>query len=200
MAEELNYTEYKRQIYLFYSEDGLADLAVGLMILGFGILLQLGQPALVGTLGILAYLTWMIGKNRLVIPRVGSIQPGPELSSRFLGFLTTLLLMGAGILAFFLINRSTGNSFSASHPLALLGLVVGLAISTLGLMLRAGRFYFYGCLVFLAMALGELLGATASIPDPFLLAVIAAGTLILIAGSVVLARFLKKYPVPEMEA
>jgi uncharacterized membrane protein len=199
MTEKINLSEYKRQIFLFYSEDGLADLAVGLMIFGFGIMLLADLPALVGLLGIVSFLVWYFGKQTLVIPRVGSIQPGEEIRKRFLGFFVNLLIMGIGVLVFFLVNRRAGYGFLASSPLALFGLVLALAISALGLMIKASRFYLYGLLVFVAMALGEWLGKSISAVDPFLVAVISAGALILGAGGIVLARFLKKYPVLLME-
>lgn len=87
----------------------------------------------------------------------------------------------------------------SSHPLALFGLVVAVGISSLGAILKSNRFYYYGMVVFLAMAVGEYLGSSVTATDPYLLAVICAGLIIMIAGSTVLARFLKKYPVVRME-
>lgn len=199
MTEKINLTEYKRQIYLFYSEDGLADLAVGLTICGWGILLLADLPVFVGMLGIAAFLVWYFGKQTLVIPRVGSIEPGQEIQKRFLGFFLNLLLLGLGTLVFVVVGRASGVSWNTSLSLVMLGMVLALGISGLGLMLKANRFYYYGLLVFLAMAVGEWLRPTVTAVDPFLAAVISAGALILAAGGIVLARFLRKYPVLEME-
>ncbi len=198
MTEKINLSEYKRQIYLFYSEDGLADLAVGLMIFGFGILLLVDMPALVGISGLLPFLVWYLGKQTLVAPRVGSIQPGAEIRKRFLGFFINLLVLGIGVFFFYLVNLQAGRNFLTSHPMALLGLVLGIAISSLGVMLKTNRFYFYSLLVFLAMAAGEYLGPRITTYDPYLAAVICAGLVIMIVGSFVLARFLRKYPVQKM--
>jgi hypothetical protein len=65
--------------------------------------------------------------------------------------------------------------------------------------MNAVRFYYYGALVFLAMAGGELLQGTISAFDPFLIAVISAGSVILVVGLVFLVRFLNNYPVIGLE-
>lgn len=199
MSEKINLTEYKRQIYLFYSEDGLADLAVGLMIFGFGILLLVDVPALVGLLGLIAFLVWYFGKQGLVIPRVGSIQPGHEIKKRFTGFLINLSVMGFGVLVFYILNQRSGNNFLSSYPLTMFGFVLAMGISSLGLMLKSNRFYFYGLLVFLAMAAGEFLGSSITTVDPFLVAVISAGSIIMVAAIVILVKFINKYPVVRSE-
>ena len=195
MKESINLKEIRRQVVLYYAEDGLADIAIGTVILGFGLLLLLDLPALVGLLGLAGILVWYGGKKALVIPRVGSIQPGRELKQRFQGFFINLALIGVGFLVLILLSRRAGSLELSSYSLAIFGLVVGLGISSLGLLLDAGRFYAYGLLVFLALAGGEFLGRSVSGFDPFLAAVIGAGSLIILAGVIVLARFLGKYPV-----
>jgi len=198
MSENNKLNEYKRQIYLFYSEDVLADVAVGLMIFGFGILLLIDLPALMGLLGLIPFSVWYLGKQSLVVPRVGSIQPGGEIKKRFAGFFINLVILGVGILGFYILNQRSGYKFISSNPLALFGFVVALAISSLGLMLKSNRFYFYGGLVFLAMAAGEFLGRSIVTVDPFLVSVISAGLIIMIAGIIVLVKFINKYPVVKL--
>lgn len=199
MSENIDLKKVRHQVYLFYSEDGLADLAIGLMILGFGIFLLVDLPALVGLLGLLPFLVWYLGKLSLVVPRVGSIQPDKKMKKSFRGFFINLCLIGVGVFTLYLLNRGTGESFFAKHPLSLFGFVLALAISSLGMILKTNRFYLYGLLVFAAMAVGELLASSITAVDPFLLSVISAGGIILLAGSFVLARFLNKYPVVSLE-
>ncbi len=194
MSENINLKEIQRQIYLFYAEDGLADLAVGLVIIGFGIFLLVDLPALVGLLGLVPLLVWYLGKQILVIPRVGFIDPNQGMKSRFRDFFITTCLLGIGVLVFFLLTRVSGKTFLSSYPLTLFGLVLALGISSLGMLLKAVRFYLYGLLIFLAMAGGESLYGKVTAVDPFLVGVICAGAVILIAGSVLFARFLSKYP------
>lgn len=199
MNEKINLQEIKRQVYLYYTEDGLADISLGLVILGFGLLLLLDFPAFVGTLGLIPLLIWYLGKGSLVVPRVGSIQPGQGMKKRFMGFFINLVIMGIGVFVFFLLDRGSGESFLSAYSLSLFGFVLALGISSLGLLMNAVRFYYYGALVFVAMAGGELLQGTISAFDPFLIAVISAGSVILVAGLVLLVRFLGKYPVIGLE-
>lgn len=199
MKERIDLINIQRQVYLYYSEDGLADIAVGLVIFGFGLLLLLDLPAFVGLLGLLPLLVWYVGKGSLVLPRVGTIQPGREIKKRFQGFFINLVVIGIGVFVLFLLSRSGGGSFLFRFSLSVFGFVVALGISALGLLLDASRFYFYAGLVFLAMAGGELLSETVTAYDPFLAAVIAAGGVILVAGCLVFIRFLAKYPLIQGE-
>jgi hypothetical protein len=195
MTERIDLKDIRRQVYLYYAEDGLADIAVGLVIFGFGLLLLVDLPVLVGLLGLLPLLVWYVGKGSLVIPRVGSIRPGREMKERFMGFFINLAVIGAGVLALFLLGGSGAGSPFSRYSLSIFGFVVALGISSLGLLLDTPRFYFYGAVVFLAMAGGELLSRSVTTFDTFLVGVIAAGSLILVVGSIVLIRFLAKYPV-----
>lgn len=199
MSESINLKEVKRQIYLYYSEDGLADLAIGLMIFGFGFFLIIDLPAFVGLLGLFPFLVWYFGKEYLVFPRVGSIQPDREMKRRFVGFSINLCLIGSGVLALYILNRKSSEPFLSQHPLMLFGLVLGLAISSLGMIMKTSRFYLYGLLVFSAMAVGEILTGSITAVDPYLISVISAGVIILVAGFITLARFLNKYPVVSQD-
>lgn len=200
MNGKMNLQEIKRQVYLYYTEDGLADVSLGLVILGFGLLLLMDLPAFVGTLGLIPLLIWYLGKGSLVVPRVGSIQPGPSIKRRFLGFFLNICLVGIGVFVLFLMGRGSGESFFSQYSLSLFGFVLALGISSLGLLMNAVRFYAYGALVFLAITVGEFLMSSISAFDPFLVGVISAGAIILAVGMIYLIRFLTKYPVIAEES
>jgi len=65
--------------------------------------------------------------------------------------------------------------------------------------LKTSRFYYYGILIFAALAGSELLGGTITAFDPSMVSMVGAGGMIMIAGFIVLARFLKKYPVISVD-
>jgi hypothetical protein len=199
MSENFTPKELRRQVYLYYSEDGLVDLAIGLVITGFGVLLLAGLPALVGILGLIPLLIWYFGKQLLTLPRVGSLQPDRAMSTRFLGITYTLVIVGAVLFLLILIRPDTGASFLEVYSLTLFGLVLGLVISALGFLMKTNRYYLYGLLVFLSITLGELLNRSITAVDWFLLAVIFSGGIILFAGVIVLVRFLKKYPIVSLD-
>jgi hypothetical protein len=190
MPENLNMRQIRDDLYRSYADDGLVDLALGLVIFGFGALLLLDIPWLVGLLGLISLLVWYLGKNYLTRPRLGTFKPSAAMDKRFRGFFISLLIIGLGVLVFFMLGNE-----SAAHPLALFGLVLALGISALGLLMKTNRLYYYAFLVFAAMAFGEALNPSIKNIDIYLLAVITAGGVILIAGSVVLWRFLRKHPV-----
>ncbi len=199
MTEKINLKEFKKQIYLYYSEDGLADLAIGLIIFGFGIFLLVDIPGLVGLLGVIPFMIWYLVKQSLVVPRVGSIKPYQELKKRFLGFFTSMGVIGLGVVVLLKMSPRSGEAFFDLHPLAFFGLLVGLAVSSLGVILKTSRFYYYGILIFAALAGSELLGGTITTFDPSMVSMVGAGGMIMIAGFIVLARFLKKYPVISVD-
>ena len=140
MVEKFDLKEIRRNVYLIYSEDGLADLAVGLMIFGFGIFLALDIPAMIGLLGLIPFLVWYLGKESLVVPRVGSIKPNRETKRRFEEYFATLALIGVILLALYH-YREPGVIGEMQSPLMIFGVVVGAGIATLGLALKAFRFH-----------------------------------------------------------
>lgn len=199
MSEKFNMNEIHRQVYLSYTEDGLIDLAIGLVIFGFGTLLMVDLPWLVGVLGLIPLLIWYLGKRYLTIPRIGTIRPGKTMKKKFSVFSASMIAAGLGVLALFILIAGSGKNLLADHPLALFGLVLALGVSVLGFVMKANRLYYYAFLVFAAMAVGEVLDKSIQEMDVYLLSVVLAGGLILITGSIVLIRFLQKYPVVSME-
>ncbi|MGB2957215.1 MAG: hypothetical protein WBB64_14755 [Anaerolineales bacterium] len=199
MSEILNLKEIKRQVYLYYSEDGLIDLAIGLVIFGFGALLLADLPAMVGVLGLIPLLIWYLGKRYLTIPRIGSIQPDQGMKTQFVGFSINMIAIGVGVFLLFILTPGTGTELLADHPLALFGFMLALAISALGLLMKTNRMYYYAMLVFLAMAIGEILNKSIITVDLYLLSVIIAGGIIIVSGIIVLVKFLNKYPIVLLE-
>ncbi|MBI9048129.1 MAG: hypothetical protein JEZ00_01805 [Anaerolineaceae bacterium] len=189
----------QNQLYLYFSEDGLVDLAIGMLIFSFAAMLLIGLPALSGIISMLPFFVWYLGKQTLTIPRVGIIKPAAKMKNRFVVFFLVLLALGIGVfLLYFLSARSSG-AFLLEHPLALFGLILAVGISILGLVLKTTRFYYYAVLVFVSMTLGEILNPSSQGLDMFLIAVLVSGSVIILSGSIVLIKFLRKYPVIKME-
>ncbi len=198
MSEEQAMKEVESRIYAFFTEDGLIDLAIGLVILGFGALLFLDLTVFTGILGLAPLVLWYLGKRFITIPRVGIIRPGQGMERKMKGFFITMVIVGAGILPLFLLMR-VGGQASASLTLLLFALLLAVAISALGLVLRVSRFYFYAVFLFWAMSLGSVFNGHVAGTDLFVLSVIVAGIFIVLSGAVVMFRFLKKYPVVKSE-
>ena len=199
MAEKLKLTDIRREIYASYTEDGLIDLAIGIVIFGFGMFLMADMPWLVGMLGVIPLLLWYLGKRYLTSPRVGVFHPPATMKKQFISFSFSMMALGLGAFVFFLVDAGSGKALIADHPLGLFGLFLGVAISELGLAMKTNRLHLYGFLVFAAMAVGEILDKTIENIDVYLLSVISAGGIILVAGCIVLIGFLQKYPIVSIE-
>ncbi|UCD43501.1 MAG: hypothetical protein JSV69_07890, partial [Chloroflexota bacterium] len=63
MSYELDMKEIERQVYLSYSEDGLVDIAIGLVIMAWGFTLLAEPSGLIGLLGIFGMGIWYLGKR-----------------------------------------------------------------------------------------------------------------------------------------
>jgi hypothetical protein len=200
MSYELDMKEIERKAYLSYSEDGLVDIAIGMVILLWGVFLVVEPSGLIGLLGILAMGIWYLGKRFITVPRSGIIQPSQKMERKMRNL--TIFLVVLGLIAFggILTGRIIGYPFSSGYALGILGLVLAVGISVLAYLLNAARLYAYAALVFIAFAGGEILSASITTFDAFAFSVILAGALILISGLAVLVSFLRKYPLPTLEA
>lgn len=200
MSYELDLKEIERQVYLSYSEDGLVDIAIGVVIMVWGIMLSIEPTGLIGLLGILGMGIWYLGKRFITIPRTGMIQPGRKIQRRLTNLAIFMLVLGSIAFLGILISRLVGSAFVVDHPLGILGLVLAAGVTLLAYLLNASRLYFYAVILFIAFAGGEILAGTITTFDAFALSVTIAGGLILLSGVIILLRFVRKYPRPAIEA
>jgi hypothetical protein len=200
MSYELNMKEIERKAYLSYSEDGLVDIAIGMVILLWGVFLVVEPSGLIALLGPLALAIWYLGKRFITIPRTGRIQPSQKMERKMRNLAIFLLVLGFIVFGGILTGMIIGFTSSSSYSLGILGLVIAAGVSLLAYLLNAARLYAYAVLLFAAFAGGEILSASITTFDAFAFSVILAGALILLSGLVVLIRFMRRYPLPTMEA
>jgi len=186
--------EIETGIYAYFTEDGLIDLAVGLVILGFGGLLFLDLPVFTGVLGVVPLGLWYLGKRCITAPRIGVIRPGQTIERKLKGFLLTMVIVGGGVLPLFLLMRSGGQS-SSEYSLLLFAMILAVGLSSLGLALKVNRLYIYAIALFFAMANGSVFNRAVAGSDLFVLSVIVTGVIITLAGILILIRFMLRYPV-----
>jgi hypothetical protein len=200
MSYELDMKEIERKAYRSYSEDGLVDIAIGAVILLWGVFLVTEPSGFIGLLGVLAFAIWYLGKRFITIPRIGMIHPSQKMEKKTRNLTITLLVLGVIALG----SVSIGVIFVGKPPidysLSILGLVIAGGVCVLAYLLNASRIYAYAFLIFAAFAGGEILSQTITAIDAFALSVIIAGVLILLSGLIVMVRFVRKYPVPTIEA
>jgi hypothetical protein len=200
MSYELDMKEIERQVYLSYSEDGLVDIAIGVVITAWGLMLTQAPTGLIGMLGLLGLGIWYIGKRSITIPRIGVIEPSPKMERKLTNLAVFLIVLGLIIFGGVLLSRAAGGSLVSDYSLAILGLVLAVGVALLAYLLNAARLYGYAVILFISFAGGEILAKSITSFDAFALSVIVGGGLILLSGLVVLARFIRKYPRQQMEA
>lgn len=196
----LDMKEIERKAYMTLNEDGIVDIAIGCVFLGWGISLAAGPSGLIGLPGPFALAIWYFGKRFLTIPRIGLIIPSEKMENKIKNFSFFLFALGLIVLAGILLWQLGSDTLLANHRLGILGLVIAGGICVIAFLLKANRVYGYAMLLFIAFAVGESLSGRIPNVDTFVLSVIIAGALITISGLVVLFSFLHKYPLPVMES
>jgi hypothetical protein len=191
--------EIERQVFLSYSEDGLIDIAIGVVITSWGLMLTQEPTGLIGLLGLLGLGIWYVGKRLITIPRIGVIEPGPKMERRLTNLAVFLVVLGLVVLGGILISRAVGSFAISDYSLAILGLVLAAGAALLAYLLNTARIYGYAVILFVSFAGGEILAKSITTFDAFALSVIVGGGLILLSGLVVLVHFVRKYPRQQME-
>ena len=199
MSYEIDMKEIERQVYLSYSEDGLVDIAIGVVITSWGLMLTQEPTGLIGLLALLGLGIWYFGKRLITIPRIGVIEPGSKMERRLTSLSVFLVVLGLVVLGAILLSRAVGSFVISDYSLAILGLVLAAGVALLAYLLNATRIYGYAVILFVSFAGGEILAKSITTFDAFALSVIIGGGLILVSGLIVLARFMRKYPRQQME-
>jgi hypothetical protein len=200
MSYELNMKEIERQVYLSYSEDGLVDIAIGVVITAWGLMLTQEPSGLIGLLGLLGMGVWYFGKRLITIPRIGVIEPSPKMERKLSNLAIFLVVLGLVVFAGILLSRAAGSLVISDYSLAILGLVLAAGVALVAYLLNAARIYLYAVILFASFAGGEILAKSVTTFDAFALSVILGGALILLSGIIVLVRFMRKYPRQQIEA
>ena len=185
----------QKKLYLFYTEDGFIDLAIGFVILFFGLSLLINFPWMVSFATILPLLGWYIAKEKITRNRTGIIHRNASMKQRFTNFYFVFIFIGILILVMTILSIINGRMILRQYPLSIFGLVLALGISGLAMLLHSNRFYIHAAIIFISMTIGENLNPYVNNVDTYILATILAAFAILCIGSFIFIRFLKKYPV-----
>jgi hypothetical protein len=205
MPQTIDLKQLERRTFRSTFQDGLLDMFVGFVLLDFALIPLLeplgdfwGSVAFLPVY-LLGWLGYSAGKKYATAPRMGAIRPGPDRKAKLSRIqLVIAFALGAfAVLGLAVIALQQANVRLADwlFPgliglLALAGFIVG------AYFLDLPRLYGYGALVGLAVPIGELLyryaGAT---HHGWPIAFGVSGMVIFIAGAIMLARFLRAYPV-----
>jgi hypothetical protein len=196
--------EVEKKTYMSYHQDGLLDIIIGLYALAFGIgivadkILDFSFAVLMPGILIAVILPiWIQAKRKITLPRIGYVNIGTKGSNKLFALLLGLSVAGLGV--FFLFTMMT---FQNGRPewietiLFQYGMIwIGLGAAVIGSLfaytMGLKRLHGYGLLTLALFVSGYFLG----VPFEYLLLVV--GSVIIASGAVLLARFIRKYPLPK---
>ncbi len=196
MRDTAGLREIERRVWLRTFEHGLWDLAVGLLLLSFGvgivtefywisaIVVPVGLPVMRGL------------ARRAIVPRIGhaTFRGRRKRSLAHVQLiLAALALAGVGMFAFTAFaTRDAAPEWAIwvrSHFIVVIGLIWGGALAVAGWAVDYPRLYAYGGLLFGALLAVDLMPAGYHLGH----ALIGVGGLITLVGACLLVRFLRRY-------
>ena len=209
MTEQvIDLKKLERKVWTSFFEDGIWDIYLGMLLVAMAcgaLLTDLGVPE---STQIIAYLVLIVaamlflwaGKRYITAPRIGRVIYGAKGKARKTK--TTIILAFSvlvGLVAFVIAWLSAKGNLPQSLPVELLlpSIWVGnmiIVFSLAAYFLRFNRLYVIGAMFAVAVPLDIVLTALTKRDLSFVAFGIPA-MVILIMGIVVLARFVRKYPV-----
>ncbi|MFC2063578.1 hypothetical protein ACFLXB_00580 [Chloroflexota bacterium] len=194
------FTPIKRKVLLAYHQDGILDLVTGSVVLGFG-LNMLTNNIVFLMIGWLAFLMYVLLKQRITIPRFGYVRFEPKeknIKMAWFLFAFGVLVLVILISGYFIIDfRTTSTEMQALtqqyHMVPLSAMLFGLPSLAAAIILGLKRFYLYALLLVVLPALGAWRNIETFIP------IVSIGIIIVAFGIGLLTVFLKKYPLEKKE-
>jgi hypothetical protein len=197
MMPETDLREAERKTYLSYFDDGIADIAGGLVVLLFGLGMVFGASTLFILSWMPTILFWPL-KQVITFPRIGHVKFIPERQRKISRNMILLFIAGTlslllGIVAVLGTEGIVFNlrDFMMEYSLLLIGVVMAMAFALIAILFEVRRFFGYALLVFGGWLSSYLLEIEPGAP------VAIAGGMIAVIGIVLLVRFVNKYPVPS---
>jgi hypothetical protein len=202
MTSVLDATDTKRRVRRALSEDGLAEIAAGIIFVSAGFYFAAGKftgapvvmsPAIAAAMALGAA---AVIRRRLIYPRVGFAKPRTG-RAELAAIVITVGLLVSAVSAFLVFGRRGGPiHVDDLYLTALRAVGLGAAVSAGVVAWRTGlaRFYLYAA-AFIACSGGAwLLGPPRDVQ--VFLAMGVPGLAMVILGGVALARFLRRHPKP----
>lgn len=194
MKRRNNLESLEKKAYLMYHGDGLADLALGLVVLLFGLGMQFDQTWLAPIFAATAYPVWLLAKRGIAERRLGYVEFSEARQAKEKRGLIYLFLLGCvtlllGVLAYGAVVSGGGmRELLQAGGNIFLGMIFAVLISSVGLLLGTVRLHAYSAVVLLSVVLTRTVGLSRE------LGIIIPGTIIVLCGVGVLVKFLRLYP------
>jgi hypothetical protein len=199
MQTTTSLAQLRRKAYLSYHQDGILDLCVGAMILSIGIW-RLTGIVVFGSLSWLSFSLYIGLKRTVTIPRFGyaAFSESKRKTQITVAILVVFLLV-LGIGALFFLGRpgqlppATVTFIRKFHEFVIMGMGA-LTMILFGSWLGIRRLAGYGISMLIFFWIAIEVGWRAD------LVIISIGSIIMLIGATLLARFLSRYPAQPNEA
>lgn len=196
MSQELNFKKLQIRTYQSYQQDGLIDIIIGVMIIGFGLYMVIDNSAFI-------FLTWLPIifyvplKNRITVPRIGYVKFSSSRIRLIIGILMAIIafVFLVGIFLYLSSGRISPELtiWIKKYYMLVLAAIAAFAFTSAAILTGISRLYGYALLILVVFAAGVWLGVQPAIY------VLACGLLIEVVGIWHLIRFLRKYPLAHQE-
>lgn len=198
MSATKEFEPLRRKIYLAYHRDGILDLAVAAILLGFSVFMATSNVVFLAV-GAIVATQYVLMKQRITVPRYGYVrfvsQKKALRQGWFLVGLGVLVVFVLLVLNMFLRNRPSSPEMQAwiqrYHMVPLSALLFGVPALVAAGFLGLKRFYLYALLTVVLPVLGAWWNIETFIP------ILVTGLVVLAFGGGLLASFLKQHPVED---
>ena len=193
MSQNINLKENETKDYMYYHNDGLIDIYVGLSILLGGICMLTDIIYLAGVFPVLCLPVYRSIKKSVTAPRIKNIKFPPEHRGRtgktiLIAASTGVLVLLMCVIMFVLLSSGYISPSLRTWLLKpFIGVIVAFCMGVIAFINKIWRFYAYAILMVIIFTSSLLLNL--SIP----LSLILIGTVMLLVGVVLLIQFLSKY-------
>ena len=203
MENDSGFKELEKKVFRSYFNDGLWDIYGGIILLGFGLSLVTGWDYLILAFAIAAVFLLFFRKS-LIVPRLGQVKFSSERQVKTIRsiIIAMVSLTFTALLGGFFFVMFSNNSvpewldvWMKDYFLIGFGGMLALLVAVAAYVVGVWRYFAYAALTFIAYVIAGILRPN----DMEGIPIVVVGGIILISGTVILKRFLRKYPLPPKE-
>lgn len=193
MNETMDLKGMERRAFNSYLQDGLWDIFIGFLLLGFGLRIYTDN-VLFTLLIFLGVAIMIVGRRYITVPRLGVARFGMQRRRKQSFLIATIALAVIFSMLIWIVSDLYLESVTTVMDIAF-SLLVVIVFAMISFFLGSIRIFVYGLILASVMYLvGVVDGQMASI------LAIGIGTMVLAAGVGMLILFIRKYPVPKENA
>lgn len=193
MSENINLKDIERKAYTSYHQDGLIDISIAIIALAFSIVMILDMAWIGGIFAVVAFSLYAAAKKTLTVPRIGFVRfaayRAKAIRAIVVGVFSFLALLGVvASMQFEGGGTPSWLLFAIENHMLVIGVSIAVSFWAVGYTFRTRRMYAYALLTLIMFVTGYFLYY------PLHYYLFLLGTLILLFGSAMLIRFIRRYP------